>query len=153
MDIGTHNSEPLADEAVERVGRWLDAAGRATSRRDRTTARRLAGVVTDESATAFAMRFVDRVVRPEDPAVAGGQLASLVAEAPLPAFLSPVDRMLLRAGAWLGPRLPQLVMPIAQRRMRALVGHLVVDFRSRAVGRSLACQGGGGVLAQRQHSR
>ena len=127
MDSHTGDTGLLADEAVERVGRWLDAAGRATSRPDRNTARRLAGVVTDEAATAFAMRFVDRVVRPEDPAVAAGQLASLVAEAPLPAFLSPVDRLLLRAGAWLGPRLPRLVMPIAQRRMRALVGHLVVD--------------------------
>ena len=127
VDDDTLDTGLLADEAVERVADWLETARRSAARQDRATARRLAGVVTDESATAFAMRFVDRVVRPEDPAVAAGQLASLVAEAPLPAFLSPVDRMLLRAGAWLGPRLPRLVMPIAQRRMRALVGHLVVD--------------------------
>ena len=122
-----HGVESLADEAVERVGRWLDAAGRAVSRRDRVAARRLAGVVTDPSATGFAMRFVDRVVRPEDPSVAAGQLASLVQQAQLPSFLSRLDRMLLRAGAWLGPRLPRLVMPLAQHRMRGLVGHLVVD--------------------------
>jgi RHH-type proline utilization regulon transcriptional repressor/proline dehydrogenase/delta 1-pyrroline-5-carboxylate dehydrogenase len=117
----------LADEAVERVACWLKAAGRGGSRQDQAAVRRLAGVVTDLSATAFAMRFVDRVVRPEDHAVAAGQLASLVAGSSLPAFLSPLDRALLRAGAWLGPRLPRLVMPVAQRRIRALVGHLVVD--------------------------
>ena len=106
--------------------RWLEAAGGAAARPDRTPSR-LAGVVTDTAATVFSMRFVDRVIRPEDPAVAACQLATLVAEAQLPGFLSPLDRLLLRVGARLGPRLPRMVMPIAQRRMRALVGHLVVD--------------------------
>ena len=127
MAIGTHHTELLADEAVERVGCWLIAADGAGSRQTRVAAGRLAAMVTDPSATAFAMRFVDRVIRPEDPAVAAGQLASLVEEAELPAFLSAVDRWLLRRGARLGRRLPRIVVPLARRRMRALVGHLVVD--------------------------
>ncbi|WP_428115291.1 bifunctional proline dehydrogenase/L-glutamate gamma-semialdehyde dehydrogenase [Candidatus Poriferisodalis sp.] len=117
----------LVDAAIERVVRWLEAADRSIPKRERAGAKRLAGLVTDESATAFAMRFVDRVVRPENPAVAADQLGSLVNEAPLPAFLSPLDRTLLRAGARLGRWLPRLVMPIALHRMRSLVGHLVVD--------------------------
>ena len=127
MDDYPKDPELLADEAVERVECWLDAASTAESRREHSTARRLADVVSDRPGTAFAMRFVDRVVRPEDPAVSARQLASLVAEAELPAFLSPVDRLLLRVGARLGPAFPRIVMPIARRRMRALVGHLVVD--------------------------
>ena len=127
VDLDGSESELLVDEAVTRVARWLDAAGPTTSRRDRATARRLAGAVSDEPGTAFAIRFVDRVIRPEDPATAARQLASLVNGAELPSFLAPVDRLLLRLGARMGPRLPRLVMPIAQRRMRSLVGHLVVD--------------------------
>ena len=127
VDRDTHGAELLAEEAVARVVAWLEAAGSPKLRQDSAAARRLSGVVTDPQATAFAMRFVDRVIRPEDPAVAAGQLASLVAEARLPLFLSPLDRLLLRLGARLGTRMPRLVMPIAQRRMRALVGHLVVD--------------------------
>ena len=127
MDRDTHGAELLAEEAVARVVAWLETAGSAKLRQDGAAARRLSGVVTDPPSTAFAMRFVDRVIRPEDPAVAAGQLASLVAEARLPLFLSPLDRLLLRLGARLGIRMPRLVMPIAQRRMRALVGHLVVD--------------------------
>ena len=123
----TRGADLLAEEAVARVAGWLATSGPPTSRRDGAATRRLSGVVTDPQATAFAMRFVDRVIRPEDPAVAAGQRTSLVAEARLPAFLSPLDRLLLRLGARLGPRMPRLVMPIAQRRMRALVGHLVVD--------------------------
>ena len=127
MDHDTHDANLLAEEAVARVAAWLEAAESSASRRDSAATRRLSGVVTDPLATAFAMRFVDRVIRPEDAAVAAGQLASLVAEARLPAFLSPLDRLLLRLGARLGTRVPRLVMPIAQRRMRTLVGHLVVD--------------------------
>ena len=127
MDDYPKDPELLADEAVERVEGWLEAASASESRREHSTARRLADVVSDRPGTAFAMRFVDRVVRPEDPAVSARQLASLVAEAELPAFLSPADRLLLRVGARLGPAFPRIVMPIARRRMRALVGHLVVD--------------------------
>ena len=127
MNRHTRDADLLAEEAVARVAGWLEAANPLASGRDSAATRRLSGVVTDQRANSFAMRFVDRVIRPEDPAVAAGQLASLVAEARLPAFLSPLDRLLLRLGAWLGPRLPRLVMPIAQRRMRSLVGHLVVD--------------------------
>ena len=125
---GTHgDAQLLVDEAVARVERWLDADALPVSRRERSAARRLATMVSDRLGTAFAMRFVDRVVRPEDPSVSANQLASLVSEAELPGFLSWGDRLLLRAGARLGPRLPGVVMPLARRRMRSLVGHLVVD--------------------------
>ena len=127
MGEDAQDPDLLVDEAVERVGRWLEAAGVSVSRRERRAARRLAGVVADRPGTAFAMRFVDRVVRPEDPAVSARQLASLVAEAESPRFLSRTDRLLLRTGAWLGSMFPRIVMPVARRRMRALVGHLVVD--------------------------
>lgn len=80
------------------------------------------------------MQFVDRVIRPDDPSVAAGQLASLVLrDAPLPSFLDRVDRVLLRAGARLAPLIPRIVMPLARRRMRQMVGHLVVDAESGAL--------------------
>ena len=127
MDEAAQHPGLLVDEAVERVGRWVDAAGVSVSRRERSAARRLATMVSDRPGTAFAMRFVDRVIRPEYPSVSARQLVSLVAEAELPGFLSPADRLLLRAGAWLGRRIPRVVMPVARWRMRSLVGHLVVD--------------------------
>ena len=137
VDGDTGDTELLADETVERVGRWLAPGAASVSRRDRSAARRLADVVSDRPGTAFAMRFVDRVIRPESPATSARQLASLVGEADLPSFLSPLDRLLVRLGARLGPGLPRLVMPIARRRMRALVGHLVVDSEPERLGAHL----------------
>ena len=134
MDGDTQDTELLADEAVERVERWLASGVAPASRRERTATRRLADLVSDRQGTAFAMRFVDRVIRPESPATSARQLASLVDEAELPSFLSPLERLLVRLGARLGSRLPRLVMPIARRRMRALVGHLVVDSEPERLG-------------------
>ena len=137
MDGDTQDTELLADEAVERVERWLASGAAPASRRERTATRRLADLVSDRQGTAFAMRFVDRVIRPESPATSARQLASLVGEVELPPFLSPLDRLLVRLGARLGPRFPRLVMPIARRRMRALVGHLVVDSEPERLGAHL----------------
>ena len=117
----------LADAAIELVERWLVAARASATSADTATAERLHGVVVDPGGVAFAMRFVDRVVRPDDHRVAAGQLAALVAAGQLPGFLSPVDRMLLRVGARVARLVPGIVMPLAIRRMRALIGHLVVD--------------------------
>lgn len=115
----------LADPAVDLVRSWLRRADELETRADRATMKQLEGVVTDPAGVAFVMQFVDRVVRPDDNAVAAAQLASVVATTTLPIFLSPIDKVLLRAGAVLAPRLPALVMPLARRRMRSIVGHLV----------------------------
>lgn len=124
----------LADEAVDVVLRWLRAAEDAGTPADRRTAARLHRLVDDPAGVAFTMHFVDRVIRPDDEEVAAGQLHELAGPgSPLPRFLSPADRLLLRAGATLAPRLPRLVMPLARRRMRQIVGHLVVDAHGHAM--------------------
>jgi RHH-type transcriptional regulator, proline utilization regulon repressor / proline dehydrogenase / delta 1-pyrroline-5-carboxylate dehydrogenase len=128
----------LADEAVAVVERWLRAADGAETRGERRTTRRLHRLVDDPVGVGFTMHFVDRVIRPDDDAVAAGQLRELAGrDAPLPRFLSAPDRVLLRAGAQLAPRLPRLVMPLARRRLRQIVGHLVVDAHGAAMARHL----------------
>ncbi len=117
----------LAGRAVEQVGIWLEAARRTETPAERDAIDRLSGLVADDEGLRFAMRFVDRVARPESRRAAARQLTDLVSEQPLPRFLSPVDRALLRAGAHLAPILPGVVMPLTERRLRGLVGHLVVD--------------------------
>lgn len=133
--VKTHDQSPhgesvelAAASAIDTVGEWLAEANRIRTKQETATTRQLQGVVADEAGVAFAMRFVDRVIRPEDNAVAAGQLAALVADTgQLPDFLSSFDKLLLRSGSRLGPLLPNLVMPLANARMRSLIGHLVVD--------------------------
>ncbi|MDH3296224.1 MAG: bifunctional proline dehydrogenase/L-glutamate gamma-semialdehyde dehydrogenase, partial [Acidimicrobiia bacterium] len=121
----------LVEEAVALVREWLDRADELETRQERVRAEQLGGVIDPRSnGVEFAMRFVDRVVRPEDNKVAAHQLHTLVqdmASEGMPAFLSPVDRILLRVGGRLAPLLPGVVMPLAVQRMRQIVGPLVVD--------------------------
>ncbi len=124
------DASDLVEPAIALVGRWLERAEELETRRERTQAAQLDGVVSDDSGVRFAMRFVDRVIRPEDHRVAAEELTSLVNDRrgePLPGFLSPIDKVLLKAGARLAPVVPQIVMPLAVGRMRQIVGHLVVD--------------------------
>ncbi len=121
------DADALVEPAVALAAEWLTRARSDQRPDERRVLGRLQGVVDDEQGVAFTMRFVDRVARHRDDEAAAAQLASLVRGQALPAFLSPTDRGLLRAGARVGPLLPQVVMPAARQRMRSLVGHLVVD--------------------------
>ena len=128
----------LTEAAVNLVGEWLAAAARTGTRKDRAAAGPLRRLLSDPDGTAFTMRFVDRVIRPDRHRAAARQLRSLVASRPAPSFLSAADRMLLRAGARLAPLLPWPVMPLARRRMRGLVGGLLADAAPAALGKRLA---------------
>lgn len=117
----------LTDRAVERVTGWLRASAANENADDRELSKRLHDLIGDPDGVAFTMQFVDRVIRPTEASVAARQLNHLVRDRDLPGFLGPIDRLLLRAGARLAPLLPSIVMPLARRRMRQMVGHLVID--------------------------
>ncbi|HEY2222731.1 proline dehydrogenase family protein, partial [Actinomycetospora sp.] len=126
----------LVERAVARADRW--SAASAATGHDAAT-RRLASLVHDPDGVEFALHFVDRVARPDDDGVAARELARLAGRgATLPGFASALDRVMLRTGAALAPRAPRLVVPLARRRLRGLVGHLVVDASSRPLRRHLA---------------
>ncbi|MEM8707818.1 MAG: bifunctional proline dehydrogenase/L-glutamate gamma-semialdehyde dehydrogenase [Actinomycetota bacterium] len=133
------------DAAIAQVDRWLRAAEQLETRSIRSTMEQLHGVVIDDAGVAFVMAFIDRVARPDDDRVAARQLRGLVADgADLPVFLSRLDRLLLRFGSRLAPILPWIVMPLARRRMRAIVGHLVAPADAAGLGRHLGEQQGRG---------
>lgn len=123
----------LAPAAIELVRRWLEES------RDvpvDAAARRLAGVLRDPHGLAFAVGFVDGVVRPEDRRVAARNLRALV---PLtPDFLPAPMRALVRLGGALAPVLPGVVVPIARRVLRGMVRHLIVDATDTRLGSALA---------------
>ena len=77
-DPGSDELLELADQAVELVDTWLTHADGAATRSERATTEQLAGVVADPDGVRFGMGFVDRVIRPDDDAVAAAQLRRLV---------------------------------------------------------------------------
>ena len=128
-------ADALVGPAAELARHWLESA--APTRSERARSRRLHALTSDPGSVSFAMAFCDRVLRPESPRVAALQLRRL-AGGPEPTFLSPADRTLLRWGARLSSAFPGTVVPLARRRLRALVGDLVADAEDPALGHHLA---------------
>jgi len=126
----------LAAEAIDLVKEWLDRAGRqeAQSRKQGSALRDL---MADPDGVEFAMWFVDRVMRLEENRTAAKQLRTLVDSNSLPGFVSGWNRWGLWLGARLGPLMPGIVIPLARRRMRSMVGHLVLDARPGPLRRQL----------------
>jgi RHH-type proline utilization regulon transcriptional repressor/proline dehydrogenase/delta 1-pyrroline-5-carboxylate dehydrogenase len=134
------SADDLVAPAIDLVAEWLRRADDLGSRDDRRAMDRLGALISDEHGVDFVMQFVDRVARPDSDRVAAHQLAAIVAGSRLPRFLSPIDRVLLRVGTRIAPLVPSLVMPIARRRMRTIVGLLVAPADHDALGAHLAHQ-------------
>ncbi|WP_421740897.1 bifunctional proline dehydrogenase/L-glutamate gamma-semialdehyde dehydrogenase [Cellulomonas sp.] len=116
----------VTQDAIRFARTWLSATAEGQTARERRTTGRLAALVSDPAGLELAVRFVDRVARPQDVRVAARELAGLSAGA-ASGFLGPLDRVMLGAGALVAPVLPDVVVPAARQRLRSLVGHLVAD--------------------------
>ena len=126
----------LVDDAVALAERWLAATEAGQTGEERATSTQLAALVSDAEGLDLAVRFVDRVARPEDVRVAARELAQISAGAAR--FLSVTDRALLGLGAKAARLAPAVVVPLARRRLRQIIGHLVVDAHDPELGRHLA---------------
>ncbi|MBN9612819.1 MAG: bifunctional proline dehydrogenase/L-glutamate gamma-semialdehyde dehydrogenase, partial [Actinobacteria bacterium] len=125
--------QDLADEAIALVRRWLAEAAEHPSD---PSAARLAGVLKDPNGLDFTVGFVDGVVRPEDLSVAAKKLKQLV---PLtPGFLPAPMRGAIGLGGAFAEPLPGVVVPIARRVLRQMVGHLIIDASDAKLGPAIA---------------
>ncbi|MDP9999284.1 bifunctional proline dehydrogenase/L-glutamate gamma-semialdehyde dehydrogenase [Pseudarthrobacter sulfonivorans] len=123
----------LAAETITLVRRWLTEASKVPVD---ASAEQLAGVLKDPNGLDFTVGFVDGVVRPEDLNVAARNLAALAPK--VPAFLPWYMRSAVALGGTMAPVLPQVVIPIARRVLREMVGHLIVDATDAKLGPAIA---------------
>jgi RHH-type proline utilization regulon transcriptional repressor/proline dehydrogenase/delta 1-pyrroline-5-carboxylate dehydrogenase len=121
----------LADGAVETARRWAAGSGAKDA-----GAERLAGLLQDPDGLAFAVGFVDGVVRPDDLQAAGRALDRLSRR--VPQFLPWWQRAAIVAGGGFAPIAPWPIVPIARRAFRGMVGHLVLDATPEKLGKQLA---------------
>ena len=130
----------LAEAAVDKVVTWLEAS-QASSAKDAKkhtdpAAERLSAVLSDPNGLDFTVGFVDRVVRTEDRKAAARALSELGKITP--STMSALDRAQILMGSKLGTLLPDVVVPVAQQRIRGMVGHMIVDARENKFGKAVA---------------
>ncbi|CAN7569544.1 bifunctional proline dehydrogenase/L-glutamate gamma-semialdehyde dehydrogenase [Arthrobacter sp. LjRoot14] len=132
---GSHvpEAQALAGEAIGLVRHWLTEAAKVPVD---ASAEQLAGVLKDPNGLDFTVGFVDGVVRPEDLHVAARNLAALAPK--VPAFLPWYMRSAVRLGGTMAPVLPQVVIPVARKVLREMVGHLIVDATDAKLGPAIA---------------
>ncbi len=132
-DLAMPPDTDLAEEAIDLVRRWLREAAAVPVD---GSAAQLAGLLRDPNGLAFAVGFVDGVVRPEDVRVSARALAALAPD--VPRFLPAPLRAAVRVGGRMAPIMPGVVVPIARRVLRRMVGHLIVDATDARLGRAIA---------------
>ncbi|PIE99463.1 MAG: 1-pyrroline-5-carboxylate dehydrogenase, partial [Propionibacterium sp.] len=128
----TNDVHELIPKTVTLVRQWLETAERIPVP---SAAAQLAGMLKDEAGLEFVVGFVDEVVRPEDLAVAAHNL-SRIGKNP-PNFLGWHLKLAVRLGALLAPAAPKIVIPIARKVLRKMVGHLIVDATDSKLGKAL----------------
>ncbi len=122
----------IEEPVLEQVRTWLAASADVPVD---ASAARLAGLLKDPKGLPFTVGFVDGVIRPEDVRVAARALAALARD--IPAFIPWHLRGALRLGAFAGRFAPGVVIPVARRVLRRMVGHLVIDAREKQLGRAV----------------
>jgi RHH-type proline utilization regulon transcriptional repressor/proline dehydrogenase/delta 1-pyrroline-5-carboxylate dehydrogenase len=135
-----HPGGDLAQQAIELVRAWLQASEARdaipeASKRD-PAAERLAGLLRDPRGLDFAVGFVDGVARPHDVYAAAKSLHELGRA--IPRFLPWHQRWAIAVGGLVAPAIPWIVIPIARRVLRSMVGHLVVDATPSRLGKAIA---------------
>ena len=75
------------------------------------------------------------MIRPEDLRVSARALSALATD--IPAFLPAHLRAAVKVGGKLAPLMPGVVVPVARRALRHMVGHLIVDATDARLGRAI----------------
>ena len=114
------------EQAVELAAQLAAAAQDKRSLRQRLRSGRMARLLDDPTAKSFTLALTDQVLRIDDRRRAARRFHDLVQDEGTPRFLGPVDRLLLRVGAALAPRLPGVVMPLVEKRLRAESGGVIL---------------------------
>ena len=125
--------DPLVLAAVERVRGWV--ARTAEGKRDKAE-ERLAGLLKDPQGLDFAVGFVDKVVRPEDPKVGARNFEELSRD--IPGFLDWYLKLGVTLGGGFGIVTPKLIIPVVKKAMREMVSHLVIDATPAKLAKPLA---------------
>ena len=138
LEAAPTDTSPVA-RALVLAGELSVRAAELTPRREGRRRAAFQRLLDDPGGTRFVFSLADRVLRPEDPVAAAGQLAVL-ARGDL-AGTSPLDRVLLRAGGVAGRIAPSPVVRLAGARLRRETRELVGPSEPpKALGRRLGRQ-------------
>lgn len=128
----------LPERAVELAAFLLQAAEIHATRRSRTQAKLLAGMMADPVGKRFTIRLADEVLRISSPTRAARRLTDLLDALGAPRYLGAVQQALLRVGAAGARIFPGLALPLVAARVRSQSRGVILHAEPGALQRYLA---------------
>ena len=123
---------------VSRATSLLATSRGDTRRVERRRQARLARIVDDAGLRELTFALTDEVLRLEDDRRAAARFAAVVRDLGVASGLGTIDRVSLRVGAVVAPRLPRLVMPLVRRRILSEAEGVVLPAEDPAFARHAA---------------
>lgn len=105
---------------------------------ERLRSARISRLLDDPEGLDFILALTDEVLRIRNPKRVARHLVELVHSSSKPAFLGRFDALALGVGTALAPYLPEVVLPLVRRRVRAEFGGVVLPSEERALTRHIA---------------
>ena len=134
----------LVERAVELARRLLTESIAGATPTETRRQKRLGSLLEDDDGREMIFALTDQVMRIESPDHAAERFAAVVRDHPTTAT-GRVDRLLMRAGAIVAPRLPRVVMPLVVKRIKHETRGIVLPADDPAFADHLAERAGDGV--------
>ena len=126
------------DVAEALAAELLATADARRSHAERSRARRVTRLLSSTAGRGLILALTDEVLRIRDPQRAAAVLRDLAHDQPGMAALGRLDRLALRTGSALAPRLPDLVVPAVRERVRSEMAGVILPARRRQLARHVA---------------
>jgi len=133
----------LVNKSVMLAEKLMLRSRELETKQERKAREQLNALVCDPEGVFFSIRLLDRAFRPRDPRRAGALVTRTLD--PLPSFLSPAQRFLLRAFQRTWKIAPSLAIQLFVSQLRRETQHLILKGESRPLQRYLATRRAEGV--------
>ena len=117
----------LPNEAVKLAAEILNASRENESSVERSRSAMMARMMQDIPGKKFTIAMADQVLRIERPERAARRMDTLVEEYGLPKYFSWFNRTALSFGNWMAGMLPNAVIPLVKKKVRADSEHVIIS--------------------------
>jgi RHH-type proline utilization regulon transcriptional repressor/proline dehydrogenase/delta 1-pyrroline-5-carboxylate dehydrogenase len=141
----------MVKEAIALAETWQNRANELMNHRERSRYTRFARLLANPGDKIFLTKLIDQSFRSSNPRRVADQIGYLFSEHGLPAFFSPLEKLLMQIFNGIGRYFPDLAVPIMIKKMRNDSGHAIISGETEALQRYLQGRKNEGVRININH--
>jgi RHH-type proline utilization regulon transcriptional repressor/proline dehydrogenase/delta 1-pyrroline-5-carboxylate dehydrogenase len=141
----------MVKEAIALAETWQNRANELMNHRERNRHTRFARLLANPRDKIFLTKLIDQSFRSSNPRRVTNQIGYLFSEYGLPAFFSPLEKLLMQIFNGVGRYFPDLAVPIMIKKMRNDSSHAIISGETEALQRYLQGRKNEGVRVNINH--